>query len=87
VAAGKVDPEKAWPEYFGKPGDTGAVPAVDADMTEWEWEQPTEKSFRADMAAMNAVLRESGHLVMAEPPGPPPEEQRAPVVVDSVEWG
>lgn len=77
VAAGKADPAKVWPEYFGKPAaDEDAFPSVGADMTGFKWEQPDEARIAAELEQLMHGARVS---VADGPPAaaPPPREQEA----------
>lgn len=81
VGAGQMTLKGAWPEFFGvQAGPDGApamegteegelaFPSTDADMTEFEWEQPTPEDFASDMDALLALNR---NVALPEPPDPP----------------
>ena len=56
VAARELSPLQAWPEYFAPPQDEEeAVPSADADMSGWQWEEATQESAEADLAAILAA--------------------------------
>ena len=79
VASGKVDPRKAFPEFFA-PDDMGeAFPSPDADMSGFTWEKPTPDSVARDIEAMmhGARVTVLDHDVMA-PPSEPPRIASAP---------
>jgi hypothetical protein len=96
VAAGRADPVKVWPEYFGKPAaDEEAFPSSDADMSQFQWERPDEARIAAELEQM---MRGARVTVMDGPPAaaPPPREPEAalrpmtsrmgPNTADELEW-
>jgi hypothetical protein len=79
VSAGKYPPEEAWPQWFALPPpaepEEAVFPDVNADMSEFQWERPTEESFAADLAALVAAspsitIREEPPPAAPQPPGP-----------------
>ena len=103
VAGRWADPEKAWPDIFGKQKESvEAFPSADADMSEFRWEQPDEQRMAAELeqlmhGARVSLREESGQdgPPLAPPPAEPPvslrpgTRQPAPVTGDpsSLEWG
>jgi hypothetical protein len=83
VASGKVDPEAAWPEFFGDPMKF-SVPSVDADMTAFEWEQPTPESYEQDIAAVMAAAGSS--VILPGEPDPEIPSPQVPVTAQEFEW-
>lgn len=80
VSSGVISAVQAWPEYFeGSPGDGGAFPSKDADMSAFELERATPESFAADMQALvraseQVTLREEEPLPFPQfPPGDLPD--------------
>jgi len=82
VAARRLLPEIAWPEFFASQDDN-AVPAADADMSGFEWEHPTPESFEKDLAA---VMASSEHVGLREPPDMPQPSERPPLLPADLEW-
>jgi hypothetical protein len=97
VAAGRADPEKAWPEYFAKPApdEEEAFPSADADMSRFTWEQPDQERMTEELEQLmhgaRVTLREDGAA-----PAPPPEPQAelrpmvsrmGPADPAELEWG
>ena len=76
VAAGRADPAKVWPEYFGKPGeDEESFPTRDADMSGFKWEAPTAEQVAAELDMMMRGARVSLPDQVAQ--APPPREPEA----------
>jgi hypothetical protein len=82
VAAGRADPEKVWPDIFGKPAQAAdsAFPSTGADMSEFRWEKPDEERMAAELEQLmhgaRVSLREEGG---DGPPLPPPPPAEPPV--------
>jgi hypothetical protein len=103
VAAGRIDPVKAWPDIFGKPSADGdeAFPHAGADMSGFTWEQPDQERISAELEQLMRGARVQLTGTGDEPPAmpPPPREPQVrlrpgapppvPVPGDpaSLEWG
>jgi hypothetical protein len=85
VAGRWADPEKAWPDVFGKPKPASdeAFPSADADLSEFRWEKPDEQRMAAELeqlmhGARVSLREETGEdgPPLVPPPAEPPVRLR-----------
>jgi hypothetical protein len=82
VAARRMEPETAWPEFF-KDQNANAVPAAGADMSQFEWEHPTPESFQGDL---DKVMAASASVKLRDGPDPVIPSPSPPQTAADLEW-
>lgn len=91
MAGGFALPQEIWPEFF-RSADDMAFPSTDADMSDFEWEEPTPESYQDDLERMlgenkKIVLREDAEVGL--PPVVLPEGRTTMMLNEAtgdVEW-
>jgi hypothetical protein len=83
VAAGRLDPEKIWPEYFRDPRKLIVPTTFDSDLDGFTWEPPTPESFEHDL---QAIMAAAGQVSLRESPDPVMQAPLEPVTASELEW-